>query len=58
MNDCFLFHDWTKWSEPKDIKFQRLGVWGQMSGKVIGEEYKKIQYRTCNKCGKYEENII
>lgn len=32
----FCFHDWSKWSAPKDT----------------AHDYKKVQSRYCNKCNK------
>ena len=38
----FCFHDWGKWSEPKDTSF----------------DYTKVQFRYCLKCNKCQVKKI
>ena len=44
------FHDWTRWSNPKDIK-----VYDGYSKK---EGYEQYQFRLCRRCNIFQERIV
>lgn len=49
---CFIFHKWSKWSEPTKHQV----VYPSVSREMFFTEMR--QSRTCGRCGKHEVRMV